>query len=55
MNIALSDLQAYVMAEAHVLDVDPLLVSRRLNKRPVMANGNALWPGKAMREKVTQL
>lgn len=55
INIALSDLQAYVMAEAHVLDVDPLLASRRLNKRPVMANGKPLWPGEAMRERVTRL
>lgn len=55
INIALADLQAYVEAEAHILDVDPLLVSRRLNNRPVMANGKPLWPGKAMRERVARL
>lgn len=55
MNIALADLQAYVEDAAHILAVDPLLVSRRLNNRPVMANGKPLWPGKAMRERVTWL
>jgi len=55
MNIALADLQAYVEGAAHILAVDPLLVSRRLNNRPVMANGKLLWPGKAMRARVTRL
>jgi len=55
MNIALADLQAYVEDAAHILAVDPLLVSRRLNNRPVMANGKPLWPGKAMRERVSRL
>ena len=55
MNIALDDLQAYVEDAAHILAVDPLLVSRRLNNRPVMANGKPLWPGNAMRERVTRL
>ena len=55
MNIALRDLEAYVAAENHVLDVDPLLVSRRLNERPVMANGKPLWPARAMREQVARL
>ena len=53
--ITLDDLQAYVEDAAHILAVDPLLVSRRLNNRPVMANGKPLWPGKAMRERVTRL
>jgi hypothetical protein len=49
INIALGDLQVYVAAEDHVLDVDALLVSRQLNGRPAMANGKLLWPGPAMR------
>jgi len=52
MNIALGDLQAYVASEDHVLDVDPLLVARRLNERPATASGKPLWPAKAMRERL---
>ena len=55
MNIAQWDLGAYVSREDHVIDVDALLASRRLNERPVMANGKPLWPARAMRERVARL
>ena len=55
MNIARWDLGVYVSREDHVMDVDALLVSRRLNERPVVASGKPLWPARAMRERVTLL
>ncbi len=55
MNIAQWDLGAYVSREDHVMDVDALLASRHLNERPVMANGQPLWPARAMREQVARL
>lgn len=55
MNIAQWDLGAYVSREDQIMDVDALLASRRLNERPVMANGKPLWPARAMRERVERL
>jgi hypothetical protein len=55
MNIAQWDLGVYVSREDHVMDADALLVSRRLNERPVVASGKPLWPARAMRERVAKL
>lgn len=55
MNIATFDLSAHVAAVTHVLALDPLLASRRLNERPTWANKKLLWPGRAMRERIGQL
>jgi hypothetical protein len=45
----------YVSREDHVTDADALLVSRRLNERPVAARGASLWPARAMRERVEKV
>ncbi|TAK86866.1 MAG: hypothetical protein EPO20_05975 [Betaproteobacteria bacterium] len=55
MNIAQWDLGVYVSREDHVVDADALLVSRRLNERPVEAKGKPLWPARAMRDCVARL
>ena len=55
MNIARWDLGVYVSREDHVMGADALLVSRRLNERPVEARGKPLWPARAMREYVARL
>jgi hypothetical protein len=55
MNVAQWDLGVYVSREDHVMDADALLVSRRLNERPVVAGGKPLWPARAMREHVEKL
>ncbi|MGH8738778.1 MAG: DUF6933 domain-containing protein [Burkholderiales bacterium] len=55
MNVAQWDLGAYVSREDHVMDVDALLASRRLNERPVRANGKSLWPARAICEQVARL
>lgn len=55
MNIALRDLEPLVHEERDVMDLDPLLVARRLNERPARANSVLLWPGREMRERVAQL
>ncbi len=55
MNVAQRDLGAYVSREDHVMDADALLVSRRLNGRPVVASGKSLWPARAMRECVERI
>ena len=55
MNVAQWDLGVYVSREDHVMDADALLVSRRLNERPVEARGASLWPARAMGERVAAL
>ena len=55
MRVAQWDLEAFVLREDHVMDVDPLLAARRLNERPAMANGKLLWPARAMREMLVRL
>ena len=39
----------------HVLDLDPVLVSRHLNGRPAMAGRVLHWPGREMLELIARL
>lgn len=55
MTIARRDLDGSLMEVDHVLDLDPVLVSRHLNGRPAMAGRVLHWPGRAMLKLVARL
>jgi hypothetical protein len=55
MTIARGDLEGSLMEVDHVLDLDPVLVSRRLNERPAMAGRVLHWPAREMLELVARL
>ena len=55
LRVAKQDLEAWVYEVSNVLDLDPLVVSCRLNERPTTVYGKALWPDRAMREAVAGL
>ena len=52
INIARRDLDGSLMEVDHVLDLDPVLVSRHLNGRPARAGSVLHWPGREMLELV---
>lgn len=55
MTIARRDLDGSLMEVDRVLDLDPVLASRRLNGRPAMADGVLHWPGREMLERIARL
>jgi hypothetical protein len=55
LRVARQDLEAWLYDVPHVLDLDPLKVSCRLNDRPTSIHGKVLWPQEAMLEAVGRL
>lgn len=55
LRIARQDLEARVYKVPNVMDLDPVVLSRDLNRRPVTIHGKSLWPDRAMRERVAAL
>lgn len=55
MTVARRDLDGSLMEVDRVLDLDPVLASRRLNGRPAMADGVLHWPGREMLERIARL
>jgi hypothetical protein len=44
-----------LMRVGNVLDLDPVLASRRLNQRPALAGRVVHWPEREMLERVARL
>jgi uncharacterized protein DUF6933 len=55
MTVARWDLEGSLARIANVLDLDPVAVSRHLNKRPAMAGRVLHWPEREMLERVAAL
>ncbi len=48
LRIAKQDLEAWVARVSNVMELDPVVMSRDLNQRPVTIHGKALWTEEAM-------
>lgn len=55
LRVAKLDLEVWVYQAANVMELDPLAVSCKLNRRPVRIRGKLLWPHAAMIEMVGRL
>ncbi len=55
MRVAHEDLWGLLNRVPNVMDLDPVAVSCRLNKRPATVYGKLVWPDRAMREQVQAL
>jgi len=55
LRVAKSDAEAWVYKSPNVMEIDPLVLSCRLNERPTMARGALVWPDRAMRQLVETL
>lgn len=48
LRVAMQDLEIWVHRANHVLELDPLVLSCRLNERPATVRGHLVWPDRAM-------
>lgn len=55
MNVAISDLEAYLLQVPNILDLDPAATALHLNDRPVTIRGGWHWSGREMLAKVESL
>lgn len=55
MTVARWDLEGLLMRVGNILDLDPVVASRHLNKRPAMADRVLHWPEREMLERVAEL
>lgn len=55
MRVAKDDLDAWLYRVPNVMDLDPLMISCRLNERPATVRGKWVWLGRAMKEAVAAL
>jgi hypothetical protein len=55
MNIALGDLDAWLMRFPNLMDIDPAATALHLNDRPVTIRGAWSWPNREMLAKVKRL
>lgn len=55
IRVAWREVEAWALQAANVMDIDPVVASCTLNRRPATVHGSLIWPDQAMLETVTAL